>query len=200
MADEPPKSVHGAAPGDGQAVAADLVTLWQRVLNDDQQAFEAVYAACSGAVYGLCLRMTANTAAADDATQATFVQAWVKRASFRGDAALNTWLHRIAVNEVLGRSRSEARRREVHDEYSDFGVGSMATNSHADVDLERAIAALPERSRQVFVLHAIHGYKHTEVGEMMGIAAGTSKAHYHRSREILQSVLASSTTGGATHV
>lgn len=164
-------------------LAADLVVLWRQVLNNDQRAFEAVYAACSGAVYGLCQRMTANAAAADEATQATFVQAWVKRASFRGDAALNTWLHRIVANEVLGRGRSEARRREVHEDYSDYGEGSMVTNNSTDVDLERAIAALPERSRQVFVLHAIHGYKHTEVGEMMGIAAGTSKAHYHRSRE-----------------
>jgi len=192
MADDSPQSTPSTASGGGWQGGGDLLALWQQVRNNDQRAFEAVYAACVGAVYGLCLRMTANAAVADDATQATFVQAWVKRDSFRGEAALKTWLHRIAVNEVLGRGRSEARRHEVHAQYGEFGADTMVTHHSTDRDLERAIADLPERSRQVFVLHAIHGYKHTEVGEMMGIAAGTSKAHYHRSREILQSTLGGS--------
>ena len=115
-----------------------------------------------------------------------FVQAWVKRGSFRGDARLTTWLHRIAVNEVLGRGRSEGRLQAVVGEYARETDDSVTPMAGADIDLERAIAELPERSRQVFVLHAVHGYKHTEVGEMMGIAPGTSKAHFHRSRELLQ--------------
>lgn len=203
MANDPPTVTDPADASGGVASSVpgvDLAALWQRVLRNDQRAFESVYRACSGAVYGLCLRMTANTAVADDATQATFVQAWVKRESFRGDAALKTWLHRIAVNEVLGRGRSEGRFREVIDEYGQLEASDAVVNHSPDMDLERAIAALPERSRQVFVLHAIHGYKHDEVGEMMGIAAGTSKAHFHRSREILQKSLGSAETGGRAHV
>lgn len=178
----------------------DLGQLWSKVLEGDQKAFESVYKACSGAVHGLCLRMTANKATADDCTQATFVQAWVKRESFRGDSQLKTWLHRIAVNEVLGRGRSEGRLREVLDEYGSLGADTVELSGSPDMDLERAIAALPERSRQVFVLHAIHGYKHDEVGQMMGIASGTSKAHFHRSRELLQNTLGSSPDGGHCHV
>lgn len=199
MPDEPIQSASTPQSGVSRALAgAELKALWRQVQADDARAFEQVYRACSGLVFGLCLRMTANQAAAEDCTQATFIQAWEKRLSFRGDSQLNTWLHRIAVNAVLGRGRQEGRLREVLDEYAEVtvteqGYGSLPAGG--DRDLERAIAALPERGRQVFVLHAIHGYKHEEVGQMMGIAAGTSKAHYHRSRELLQSTLAD----GADH-
>lgn len=178
-------------PDDAQTEpdSPDLVALWAQVREGDHQAFARVYEACSGAVMGLCLRMTANRATAEDCVQATFIAAWEKRASFRGEARLNTWLHRIAVNSVLGRGRSEGRLREVIDEYAEQSPVEDLFGEGTDLDLERAIAQLPERSRQVFVLHAIHGYKHNEVGEMMGIASGTSKAHYHRSRELLQATL-----------
>ncbi len=178
---------------------ADLRKLWLNVLEGDQRAFEAVYHACSGAVFGLCLRMTANRATAEDCLQATFIAAWEKRSSFRGDSRLTTWLHRIAVNAVLGRGRTEGRLREVVAEYAAEYAEVTATEelfgTASDLDLERAIANLPERSRQVFVLHAIHGYKHEEVAEMMGIASGTSKAHYHRSRELLQATLSDGSQG-----
>ena len=200
MADDPPSAPDSGAVDAFKPAAPDLGALWERVLLGDQRAFEGVYNACSGAVYGLCVRMTANKATADDCTQATFLQAWVKRASFRGDSNLKTWLHRIAVNEVLGRGRSEGRLREVLDEYTSVGAADRAFRDSPDMDLERAIAALPERSRQVFVLHAIHGYKHDEVGKMMGIATGTSKAHFHRSRELLQGSLGAHRDGGTAHV
>ena len=189
-----PCSLSDDIPEELQDTDKDLVALWAQVRDDDHLAFESVYAVCSGAIFGLCLRMTANRAAAEDCLQATFIAAWEKRASFRSESRLSTWLHRIAINAVLGRGRSEGRRQEVMDQYSELAPAGQSFSEDlfgagVDIDLERAIADLPERSRQVFVLHAIHGYKHNEVGEMMGIAAGTSKAHYHRSRELLQASL-----------
>ncbi|MEM7220786.1 MAG: RNA polymerase sigma factor [Pseudomonadota bacterium] len=168
---------------DSAITAASQARDWQDAQAGDQAAFARVYAAQVGSVYALCLRMTGDRANAEDCTQATFVQAWVKRDSFRGDARLGTWLHRIAVNTVLGTKRKLAAQPEVQALVEQ--EPAIPAESY-DRDLERSIARLPERSRQVFVLHAVHGYKHTEIAELLTIAEGTSKAHYHRARELLR--------------
>lgn len=156
----------------------------------DESAFEAIYRATVGSVYGVCLRMTADRSIAEECTQRTYVRAWQRLADFRGDAALTTWLHRIAVNEVLGLGRRE--RRRLRGRQSDQ-VESITLVEKSDpgreLDLERAIGALPERARQVFVLYGIYGYGHADTAAMLGIAVGTSKAHYHRARELLRVAL-----------
>ena len=76
------------------------------------RAFEALYRLHIDKVYGLCLRMTGNVSEAEDCTQEAFIQAWNKLARFRGDSAFSTWLHRIAVNTVLGRIRKSKREQE----------------------------------------------------------------------------------------
>jgi RNA polymerase sigma-70 factor (ECF subfamily) len=70
----------------------------------DTRAFEALYRLHIDRVYGLCLRMTGNVSEAEDCAQEAFIQAWNKLSKFRGDSAFGTWMHRIAVNSVLGRS------------------------------------------------------------------------------------------------
>lgn len=140
-------------------------------------------------MYGICLRMTANSAQAEECTQRTFVRAWQNLDKFRGDSKLTTWLHRIAVNEVLGRGRHETRYRMAVNEFGENTETIQAFSGSSDLDLERAIAALPERARQVFVLHAVYGYQHDETAEFLDIATGTSKAHYHRARQMLQDAL-----------
>ncbi len=157
--------------------------------NGDQRAFEDLYRATVGAVYGLCLRMTANVALAEECTQQTYVQAWQHLGAFRAESAITTWLHRIAVNEVLGNGRRESRYRVV---VEDYGVSNELLQTHPsspDLDIEEAIAELPERQRQVFVLYAVYGYKHEETAALLDIAVGTSKAHYHKARRLLQSKL-----------
>ena len=127
----------------------------------------------------------ANHALAEECTQNTFVKAWQNLAGFRGESEVTTWLHRIAVNEVLGSHRKEKRHQhEEPDEDYD-----RAVDTRPDMDLERAIATLPARIRSVFVLHAIYGYGHQETGDMLNIAEGTCKAHYHHARRLLQAAL-----------
>ena len=173
------------------AISATEAQDWRAAQAGDQAAFARVYEAQVGSVYALCLRMTGNRANAEDCTQTTFVQAWLKRDSFRGEAALATWLHRIAVNAVLGTKRTLSAQLETT---SDAAEDNASPAASYDRDLENAIARLPERSRQVFVLHAVHGYKHGEIAAMLTIAEGTSKAHYHRARELLREQLS-----GAVH-
>src|SRR2546428_9862389 len=89
---------------------SDPTDLIQRAQQGDRAAFEALYRAHSGRVYGLCLRLTADRALAEERTQDAFVRAWERLATFRGESAFSSWLHRLTVNEVLLGRRAERRR------------------------------------------------------------------------------------------
>lgn len=171
----------------------EVLVLVRRAQAGDPAAFERLYRQEVGHVYAVCLRMAANTREAETLTQDTFVRAWRHLDSFRGESAFSTWLHRIAVNVVLGAQRS-ARRREARvrstDDLAPYDAPATHPGPEARMDLEKSIAALPEQARAVLVLHDIEGYKHAEIGAMMGIAPGTSKAHLHRARTLLKATLA----------
>lgn len=157
-----------------------------RAKRADTAAFELLYRAHVGRVYGLCLRMTGSVAEAEDCAQETFIQAWKKLDRFRGESAFGTWLHRIAVNVVLGRLRKTKRE---HDHIQVVAGADRSPAAEADTaelrDLSEAVDRLPEGARHVFVLYAVYGYSHEEAGSMLGIAPGTSKAQLHRARRLL---------------
>lgn len=152
-------------------------------------AFERLYRAHVGRVTGLCLRMTRRRDIAEDCTQQAFVRAWRSLSAFEGRSAFGTWLHRIAVNEVLTHARNHGTRVEATEELDEsmddersggeFGVVDV-------MDVERALELLPEGSRHVVVLQAVYGYSHEEVADMLGIAVGTCKAQLHRGRRLLR--------------
>lgn len=159
----------------------------------DVAAFERLYRNNLGRVYGLCLRMVANPALAEDLVQETFIRAWQKLGTFRGESAFSSWLHRLAVNVVLSRQRSRRRREArivaVEDPESHERESAPQAPEGAGMDLDKAVATLPPGARRVFLLHDVEGFNHSEVAEMMGIAVGTSKAHLHRARKLLRKVL-----------
>lgn len=164
--------------------------LVERARNADSRAFEALYRAHSGRVYGLCLRMTGNPAEAEDCAQEAFIQAWTKLKAFRGDSAFGTWLHKVAVNVVLGRMRKSKREHDRIQAVADVQPPRESIGDTGGVrDLEEALDRLPKGARHVFVLNAVYGYSHDETGEMLGIAAGTSKAQLHRARRLLKQQL-----------
>ena len=169
---------------------ADIVSeedVWiRRAQRSDARAFEALYRLHVDKVYGLCLRMTGNVSEAEDCTQDAFIQAWDKLAKFRGDSAFSTWLHRIAVNAVLGRMRKIKREQDRIQVVADTRPAPLETGDSGELrDLADAVNRLPEGARHVFVLHAVYGYSHEEAAGMLGIAAGTSKAQMHRARRLL---------------
>lgn len=167
---------------------ADWIARAQRA---DTRAFESLYRRHVGKVYGLCLRMTGNVGEAEDCTQEAFIQAWHKLDRFRGDSQFGTWLHRIAVNAVLGRMRKSKRERERLQIVADAPEPKVASADTGEYrDLAAAINRLPEGARHVFVLHAVYGYSHEETGKMLGVATGTSKAQVHRARKLLAAELA----------
>jgi len=152
----------------------------------DTRAFETLYRLNIDRVYGLCLRMTGNVSEAEDCAQEAFIQAWNKIAKFRGDSAFGTWMHRIAVNSVLGRIRKSKREQDRIQLVADTAVSPASIGDSGNLrDLSDAIDKLPEGARHVFVLNAVYGYSHEESGNMLGIAIGTSKAQLHRARRLL---------------
>ncbi len=166
------------------------------------QAFEVLYRQSAGRVFALCLRMSRDRERARELAHDAFVRAWEKMSTFRGDAAFSTWMHRLTVNLVLERQRSERRRAAHEVTVADRGdvdeddapeVRTMLQLVRHDegerLDLEAAIRTLPPNARTVFVLHEVEGYQHDEIAQSMGIAPGTVRAHLHRARRLLMEYL-----------
>jgi RNA polymerase sigma-70 factor, ECF subfamily len=172
------------APALSAADMADDVAL---AAAGDVSAFERVYRAHLPRVHGLVRRMTGGRDA-DEVTQDVFVRVWQKLGTFRGDSAFSTWLHRLAVNVVIERFRSETlRRQRLRDGDDIFDTVAAPTRSRdLSMDFETALAKLPNGARQVFVLHDVEGYKHHEIASLLDISAGTSKAQLHRARMMLR--------------
>lgn len=153
----------------------------------DVSAFERVYQAHLPRVHSLVRRMTAGRDT-DEVTQDVFVRVWQKLGTFRGDSAFSTWLHRLAVNVVIERFRSETLRRQRLRDGDDVFDTIAAPGRSRDfaMDFETALARLPDGAREVFVLHDVEGYKHHEIASLLEISAGTSKAQLHRARMMLR--------------
>jgi RNA polymerase sigma-70 factor (ECF subfamily) len=185
------RAVTGGGPERGagavtQEALDDEADCIARARRADVTAFEALYRAHVDRVYGLCLRMTSNASEAEDCTQEAFIQAWRQLSNFRGDSSLSTWLHRIAVNAVLGRMRKSRREQDrIRVVGEAYPAPEIVGDSSGLRELEEAMESLPSGARHVFVLHAVYGYSHEETSEMLGIASGTSKAQLHRARRLL---------------
>jgi RNA polymerase sigma-70 factor (ECF subfamily) len=153
----------------------------------DAGAFERLYRAHAARIHTLARRMTGPDDA-DELTQDVFVRAWEKLKTFRGEAAFGTWLHRLAVNLILARRASAATRRDRfrEDEGAMESAPARAVTPELAMDFDAAIGHLPDGARQVFVLFDVEGYRHEEIGEMLGISPGTSKSQLHRARMILR--------------
>ena len=163
--------------------------LISRAQNGDVDAFELIYNEHSGRVYALCLRlMGGEQTAATELMQDVFVRAWKNLGKFRGESAFSSWLHRLAVNAMLENARSNKRRMArvlPMEDTSQIGAFAPGDSPELRIDLERAIARLPDGARTAFVLHDIEGFQHQEIAAQLGIAVGTVKAQLHRAHKLL---------------
>jgi RNA polymerase sigma-70 factor (ECF subfamily) len=174
--------VTGAVP-DVEADRADA----ERAVDGDTAAFERIYRRHVGRVHALCRRMI-GPEEADDAAQEVFVRVWSRLDRFRGEAALGTWIHRVAVNVVLGRRKTLALRRTRFPETDPDRLPERpaAPRTELRMDFETAIARLPKGARDIFVLHDVEGYKHEEIAALLGVTTGTTKSQLHRARMMLR--------------
>jgi RNA polymerase sigma-70 factor, ECF subfamily len=153
----------------------------------DVRAFEHLYKTHLPKVHSLVRRMAAGRDT-DELTQDVFVRVWQKLDTFRGDSAFSTWLHRLAVNVVIERFRTErTRRQRIQDGEEIFEtLPSPSRSGDLSMDFETALMKLPDGAREIFVLHDVEGYKHHEIATLLEISAGTSKAQLHRARMMLR--------------
>lgn len=173
--------------------------LIKRATQGDQLAFNQLYQQHERRIYALCWRMLADRETAEDVTQEVFVQVWQKLGSFRGDSKFSTWLHSVATNVVLSHIRKHKNWLQRVFSIEDQVNGENLIEAHegdsgstlAELSaLDKHIMRLPERARLVFVLFAVEGYRHEEIATKMGMAVGSSKAQYHRARNLLKEWLA----------
>jgi RNA polymerase sigma-70 factor, ECF subfamily len=183
-------------PQDDRLSEAEAI---ERAKGGDAEAFEVLYNLHKRRVYSLCLRMTANTAQAEDLTQEAFLQLFRKIATFRGESAFSTWLHRMAVNVVLMQLRrkglplvslEETIETEEETPRKELGAQDpVLAGSINRLQLQRAIDELPPGYRKIFVLHDVEGYEHNEIAGMVGCSIGNSKSQLHKARLKLREYL-----------
>lgn len=151
-----------------------------------EDAFRTLYQAHTPALYALALRLTGgDQGEAEDLVQESWVRAVRALSSFRAQSALRSWLCGFLVNVRRERMRADWRTVDA----PDAEAIAPSIGSDMALDLERAIGALPDGARDVFVLHDVYGYTHREIGDMLGIVEGTSKSQLTRARLLLRSSL-----------
>lgn len=171
-----------AIPRDEGAVTPGEALDVRRAARGDTAAFERLYRRHVDRIYTLVRRMVGE-GDADDVTQDIFVRAWEKLHTFRGESEFYTWLHRLAVNLTLSQRGSSARRRSRFPVPETLPVrAAPASAPGLRMDLERAVSALPDGAREIFLLHDVEGYKHHEIAELLDVSVGTSKSQLHRAR------------------
>ncbi len=175
-------------------------------VDGDHEAFGVLFARHRDRLWAVALRTTGNPEDAADGLQDGLVAAYRRAGSFRGDAAVTTWLHRVVVNACLDRLRSAKVRRadplpEDLEEYGDRGSMTSSPETAADpadlaVRAERrrrvldALAELPAEQRAALVLVDMEGYPVAEVARMLECAEGTVKSRCSRGRARLAVALA----------
>jgi RNA polymerase sigma-70 factor (ECF subfamily) len=167
------------------AEAADVAL----AASGDGRAFERLYRNHVARVHSLARRMI-GLEHADDLTQEVFVRAWRKLGTFRGESAFGTWLHRLAVNVILGKRQAVGVERDRF--LTGAAIDDAATRSREPelaLDFEDAIGRLPPGARQVFLLHDVAGYTHEEIATLLEIVPGTSKSQLYHARMALRRYL-----------
>jgi len=156
----------------------------------DQAAFRQLYETYNKRIFTLCLRLTGNMAMAEEATQEVFIQVWRKIDSFNGKSSLYTWLHRVASNTTISYIRKQKNwLNRVISKDDDDDPQRYEETWVPDPDLsllDRLIMRLPQRARLVFVLHAVEGYRHEDIAKQLKTSTGTSKAQFHRARNLIR--------------
>jgi len=191
------QSIITARVGSSGSVEAGALA---RAQAGDHEAFARIYTLHKRQIYSLCLRMVGNIAEAEDLTQEAFLQLHRKIATFRGDSAFSTWLHRLAINVVLMKLRKKGLPLISLDEAMEptpdegpgrsFGSPDLRLNGAIDrLALERAVADLPAGYRLIFILHDVEGFEHNEIASMLDCSIGNSKSQLHKARLRLRDAL-----------
>jgi RNA polymerase sigma factor (sigma-70 family) len=168
----------------------------KRAARGDAKAHEIIYRAFSAPVYSVCLRFTRVPAQAEDLLQDTFMEVIRSVSKFRGEAPLGMWIRRIAISKALMflRSAWHSRGQSLDDDWEEMtfesrGLPLNSARQDQAMDLEVALANLPEVSRTVVWLHDVEGFTHKEIADFMGKTESFSKSQLSRAYQRLRPML-----------
>lgn len=170
----------------------DLELLLDHVSGDDT-AFPLIVRRTSGAAWAVVLKITGNEEDAADAFQETYLSAHRAAAKFRGDSAVSTWIHRIAVNAALACVKKRQKNlTAVLENLEDIEVQTstapsfdLVHPSDAHLDVSRSLALLSHEHQQTILLVDMYGYTQMDAAEILGCAEGTIKSRLSRARRAL---------------
>jgi len=172
-----------------------------RARRGDLEALEGLYRIYAEPVSNLARRICRSAHEAEEVVQETFLEMVRSVRSFRGEGAFGAWLRRIAVSKALTLLRSRNRRNESDfqsilelNEVGDCGSGVDGSSGWRKVDLERALAALPDDARVVVWLFDVEGLTHREIADLFGQTTSFSKSRLSRAHARLRELLGA--TGG----
>lgn len=179
----------GNPGGPGTSVDGDLAV--RRAQRGERAAFESVYRQHVSRVYAVCRRLAGDQGLAEDLTQEAFVRAWQNLHSYRAGTHFAAWISRLAANVCLSDRRLRGRLEAYESAPLEWEPADTAppADPGVEIDLDRAIDALPDQARAVFVLHDIEGFRHQEIADRLGVSVGTSKSQLHRARSLLREAL-----------
>jgi RNA polymerase sigma-70 factor (ECF subfamily) len=185
--------IEGLAAGSLEGARADEAALVDAVRRGASGSREAIYHRYKRRVFALAVRIV-GAIDAEEVAQEAFIRVFRGLPKFRGDAALGTWIYRLAVNAALShrsrRANAPAAPSEERGPEHVAAVTPEARDLALRKQLERALAALPVGYRTVIVLHDVEGLEHEEVAEILGCHVGTSKSQLHKARAKLREALA----------
>jgi RNA polymerase sigma-70 factor, ECF subfamily len=177
--------------------AADDATLARLAAAGDRSAFDVVVERHRRTVYRVCFRFVGNHEDASDLAQDVFVRAWRGLARFKGDAALSTWLYRIAVNTCLNKVSARTPPTEPIGDLDRFAdthadaPGAELRRRERSAAVRRAIQALPRKQRATLILRAYHELPHQEIAGILGSSVGAVKANFFHALGNLKRILGS---------
>lgn len=164
--------------------------LIRQAADGDARAIRSLYDRYAPRVFAVVRRIAGDDELAQDYAQEAWIRAVRALPTFRGDARFSTWLHRIAVNSALQALRKADTRRKREAPFpTDVPVAPRGGDTLLQRRLEKALDRLPEGMRQVLILHDVEGYTHEEIGDALGVAAGTSKSQLFKARAKMRELL-----------
>ena len=174
-------------------------TLVRAAAHGGMMALGILYERHHRQVYSVCLRMTNNSAEAEDLTQEVFIHLVRKIGSFRGESQFTSWLYRLTVNLVLMHFRRlRIRGGQLFEDLEKKVEPKQRRSASAQITdriaLNSALAQLSNGCRRVFVLFDVQGYSHDEIAHLLGCSPGTSKSQLHRARIKLRRLLGAEST------
>lgn len=173
----------------------DLIRL---AAEGDARAVRSLYDRYAPRVFAVVRRIAGDDELAQDYAQEAWIRAIRALPTFRGDSRFSTWLHRIAVNAALQALRKqETRRKREAPAPEQVAIAPQSKDSLLRRRLEHALDGLPEGMRRVLILHDVEGYTHEEIGDALGVTAGTSKSQLFKARAKMRAMLAG--LDGAAH-